>query len=594
MVCGKYTFASGKTRPLCGSKVKAETKHRDNIPVTEDQTQEVRETSPSGIKTQIQAEEFQNSLDPQEEKVKVDPKQEVGQKEEVEFQKEVPLLQTILENTERLSLQEQEVQTTEEGLGIMSATELQTAVQRLEAVASRLETLAQKSPGSGKSSSGGDADVVTPSVSAFDEIINSNISKFVELCNKIDGDVKTLGGLVQKGFGNLRQYLYVASRSKKPSEPVMEKLFDPVKKVIEETMTFKDNNRPSKQFNHLSAIAESLPALCWVRVAPTPGPYVKDMQDAGMFYTNRVLKEFKDKDQTHVDWVKIWNDTLNKTITYIKDFHTTGLVWNPQGGEASDMSASSGGAPVPPPPGPPPPPPPPAFTAPPPSSEPSDDDSRAALMAALNKGTDITSGLKKVTDDMKTHKNPTLRQGPKPFKASAPQTAPKPSKPVVPPPAKKKPAVFELQDKRWAIEYQEGNKNIAVTDSNIKQTVYAFKCTNCTIKVNNKVNSITLDGCKKTAIVFDDVVSSLEFINCQSVQGQVMGKVPTISIDKTDGCLVYLSKDSLDVEIVTAKSSEMNILVPKADGDFTEFALPEQFKTTWDGSKFNTVQTDIA
>lgn len=60
-------------------------------------------------------------------------------------------------------------------------------------------------------------------------------------------------------------------------------------------------------------------------------------------------------------------------------------------------------------------------------------------------------GLKKVTDDMKTHKNPTLRQGPKPFKASAPQTAPKPSKPVVPPPAKKKPAVFELQDKRWAI-----------------------------------------------------------------------------------------------------------------------------------------------
>lgn len=29
--------------------------------------------------------------------------------------------------------------------------------------------------------------------------------------------------------------------------------------------------------------------------APTPGPYVKDMQDAGMFYTNRVLKEYKDK-----------------------------------------------------------------------------------------------------------------------------------------------------------------------------------------------------------------------------------------------------------------------------------------------------------
>lgn len=49
---------------------------------------------------------------------------------------------------------------------------------------------------------------------------------------------------------------------------------------------------------------------------------------------------------------------------------------------------------------------------------------------------------------------------------------------------------------------------------------------------------------------------------------QVMGKVPTISINKTDGCHVYLSKDSLSCEIVSAKSSEMNVLVPNKDGEF--------------------------
>ena len=49
---------------------------------------------------------------------------------------------------------------------------------------------------------------------------------------------------------------------------------------------------------------------------------------------------------------------------------------------------------------------------------------------------------------------------------------------------------------------------------------------------------------------------------------QVLGKVPTISINKTDGCHVYLSADSLACEIVSAKSSEMNILVPGKDGDF--------------------------
>lgn len=49
---------------------------------------------------------------------------------------------------------------------------------------------------------------------------------------------------------------------------------------------------------------------------------------------------------------------------------------------------------------------------------------------------------------------------------------------------------------------------------------------------------------------------------------QVIGKVPTISINKTDGCHVYLSQDSLNCEIISAKSSEMNILVPNKDGEF--------------------------
>jgi len=47
-----------------------------------------------------------------------------------------------------------------------------------------------------------------------------------------------------------------------------------------------------------------------------------------------------------------------------------------------------------------------------------------------------------------------------------------------------------------------------------------------------------------------------------------MVKVPTVSIDKTDGCMVYLSKESLSTQLVTAKSSEMNILIPDDSGEF--------------------------
>merc|ERR1712228_140069 len=104
-------------------------------------------------------------------------------------------------------------------------------------------------------------------------------------------------------------------------------------------------------------------------------------------------------------------------------------------------------------------------------------------------------------------------------------------------------------------------------------------------------NNIVIDSCKKVAVVFESVVSSCEFVNCQSVQMQVMGSVPTISVDKTDGCQMYLSKDALATEIISAKSSEMNVLIPK-DDDFVEQPVPEQFKTTIVAGKLKTFATE--
>ena len=51
----------------------------------------------------------------------------------------------------------------------------------------------------------------------------------------------------------------------------------------------------------------------------------------------------------------------------------------------------------------------------------------------------------------------------------------------------------------------------------------------------------------------------------------MLGKVPTISIDKTDGCQMFLSKDSVGVEIITAKSSEMNVMIPNGEDFVSDF-----------------------
>ncbi|XP_037651011.1 adenylyl cyclase-associated protein 1 isoform X2 [Sebastes umbrosus] len=459
-------------------------------------------------------------------------------------------------------------------------------VQRLEVAVGRLESMSGPG-GSGGQSAGGGA--VSAYVEAFDEIISGSVAKYLSLSQKIGGDVQKHADMMKQAFCSQRNFLATASSSQRPAEGVMTALLQPVSKVIQQVQAFREANRSSKQFNHLSAVSESVPALGWVVTAPKPGPFVKEMLDAGTFYTNRVIKDYKETEPTHVDWARAYNAIWTDLQNYIKKHHTTGLVWSKTGPVASASAAPAapaGGCPPPPPPGPPPP-----MMSAPSAPTASGDEDRNALFAALNQGSKITSALKHVSDDQKTHKNPTLRStapvrsGPKPF------TTPKPAASCTT--TCTLPPVFELEGKKWKVENQEGAQDLVINDTELKQVVYAYKCNKTTLQIKGKLNSIILDNCKKMGLVFEDVVGIVEVINCRDIKIQVMGKVPTISINKTDGCHVYLSKDSVSCEIVTAKSSEMNVLVPNKDGEFTELPVPEQFKTVWDGKKLVTTTAEI-
>jgi adenylyl cyclase-associated protein len=73
------------------------------------------------------------------------------------------------------------------------------------------------------------------------------------------------------------------------------KALEPMSKQIQEIQQFREKNRKSEFFNHFSAISEAIGALGWLTVEPAPCPYIKEMSDAGQFYTNRVLKDYKEK-----------------------------------------------------------------------------------------------------------------------------------------------------------------------------------------------------------------------------------------------------------------------------------------------------------
>ena len=54
---------------------------------------------------------------------------------------------------------------------------------------------------------------------------------------------------------------------------------------------------------------------------------------------------------------------------------------------------------------------------------------------------------------------------------------------------------------------------------------------------------------------------------------------------------MFLSKECLDVNVISAKSSEMNIMIPNGD-EFVEQPVPEQFRTTISGLKLETAPPD--
>ncbi|CAI2357695.1 unnamed protein product [Caenorhabditis sp. 36 PRJEB53466] len=433
-------------------------------------------------------------------------------------------------------------------------------------------------------------------VRAYDDAVEDALATWGKLTDQLGGDVAVIKPKVIAIFATLRNYLWTAAGKTEPTPEEAQKLLNPTINLLNEISAYKDTKRNTPHWNHLNSIVAALPALGWVTVKKTPAPYIKEYIDAAVFYINPILREFKDTDPRHVEWTKAWKSIIEEMQKFVRQVHTTGLVWNSAPGAVPDAIASAPAAEPAPrgPGGPPPPPPPPIpanlFAADPPPAVDSDKANRDALFAALNQGEGITSSLKKVTADMQTHKNPNLR-GNAAVPATGSRAAASPAKVAAP---VRKPPSKSLDDKKWIVEYFVNDHNITIDITDKKQAVYVFRCENCTIKVKGKGNSILLDGCKKTAIVFDALVSQCETVNCQSVQIQTLGELPTLSIQKTDGCQVFLSKAAQGCEIVTSKSSEMNISVQTTDdGEYSEFPVPEQFKTTFKNGRLVTVVSDI-
>ncbi|KAJ1564533.1 hypothetical protein HK096_007523, partial [Nowakowskiella sp. JEL0078] len=227
-------------------------------------------------------------------------------------------------------------------------------IQRLESATSRLEHMA--SINKPQDSVVAVSSQVSAALAAYNDLLSGPVLVYVSLSDKLGGLVKDQASsianpfplnlalisfslFVVKAFDVLKTIIETAAASKKPDISSLQDLLKPLQNALVQISEIRDKNRPSPFFNHLSTVSDGIPALGWVAVEPAPAPYVGELRDSANFYSNRVIKEYKDKDKSHVEWANSFVTLLTELQTYVKKWHTTGLTWNPKGGDIKSFSA---------------------------------------------------------------------------------------------------------------------------------------------------------------------------------------------------------------------------------------------------------------
>jgi adenylyl cyclase-associated protein len=250
-------------------------------------------------------------------------------------------------------------------------------------------------------------------------------------------------------------------------------------------------------------------------------------------------------------------------MDYVKEFHTTGVVWNAKGITVGEyMSGGGSSAPA-------------SAPASAPVAAPKAAASTAvaptANLFAELRPDGATAGLKKVTKDMQTWRSE-YKGGDVPAPAPvAKKPAPAAALQVKGPPKLE----YQQAGAKWVVENQTSYCEVQI--GSIKETVYIFGCAGATIDVKGKCKSIVIDSCKKVNVIFDIAIASCEVVNSQRMNITCRESVSSVAIDKTDGVVVTLPLSSLDSKIVASKSSEMNVSWPDSNGEMVERPIPEQY-----------------
>jgi len=460
-------------------------------------------------------------------------------------------------------------------------------------------------------------------LSAYNHFHRETVNPFLGELLALGDEFEECANLLMDAFNAHEILLNLAANYDRPSKRESFYFLKPLIDSITAVQKFQHKYRGSKYHKFFTSISEGVPFLAWITMGTSipPWKYMRPLVDSAEYFANQVGIESKDSNseiqkkihKCSQDWISL----ISGFRKYLSAHHlSSGLRWNAEKPRL-DMSYSWGRVKN-------------QIAPPPPSLAGSTEEdtfynnllkpvfSELRHMDGRKNTCQKNTGRRKTRDrcmkSSKTETFPWMGPPPKPPKGALGQIPPAPPHGLTPPvninitePSliKKGPvnvkqmkkigessgteAVFELQNKKWVVEYQENNSQMIIEDCNERQSVYMYKCKNSFLHVKGKINTIVLDNCTKCSLVFEDAISTCSFINCESSKAQVNGFVPSITIEHTDGLQLYIKEKCLiDTQLITAKTSNINICIFKEDGDEIEIPIKEQFRSVWDGHTLHT------
>lgn len=189
----------------------------------------------------------------------------------------------------------------------------------------------------------------SPAVKAYDEFLESSVTLMENACNALGG-MKEMGTLVTEAWSSIATIIAIASRAKKPADVPAE--LQPLLGKTQDCIKQMQALRLDRDYDfHCKAILESNAALSWILIAPppqTPAAFVKEAASSTEFWSNRIRKQYKGKDDKQIAFCDALKTMLADLVTYISEYHKTGLTWNPKGvsvAEAAIVVADSASSP---------------------------------------------------------------------------------------------------------------------------------------------------------------------------------------------------------------------------------------------------------